>query len=222
MKIINVTNKNKIILDLCGGTGSWSKPYSEAGYTVYNITLPHFDVFDVVCEKNIVTLNGENTLSIPASNIYGILAAPTCTMFSLARTNAKTPRDLQSAMLLVKKCLEIIWFCRAANNSKLKFWCLENPTGLLRQFLGRPALTFSPEEFGECYTKKTDLWGYFNVPKYSPHTLTEYEKIQSQTNTRILPQLPDDYVLPSGWNKQAARRSMTSSKFAIAFFKANQ
>lgn len=24
----------KIILDLCGGTGSWSKPYRDAGYDV--------------------------------------------------------------------------------------------------------------------------------------------------------------------------------------------
>jgi hypothetical protein len=25
---------NKIILDLCGGTGSWSKPYVNTGYDV--------------------------------------------------------------------------------------------------------------------------------------------------------------------------------------------
>lgn len=27
-------NSDKIILDLCGGTGSWSRPYKEAGYDV--------------------------------------------------------------------------------------------------------------------------------------------------------------------------------------------
>lgn len=37
---------NKIILDLCGGTGSWSKPYKEAGYDVRVITLPEYDLFD--------------------------------------------------------------------------------------------------------------------------------------------------------------------------------
>ena len=37
-------NKDKIILDLCGGTGSWSKPYKEAGYDVWSITLPRWDV----------------------------------------------------------------------------------------------------------------------------------------------------------------------------------
>jgi hypothetical protein len=35
---------NKIILDLCGGSGSWSKPYKEAGYDVRLITLPDNDV----------------------------------------------------------------------------------------------------------------------------------------------------------------------------------
>lgn len=37
-------NSKKIILDLCGGTGSWSKPYKEAGYDVKLITLPEHDV----------------------------------------------------------------------------------------------------------------------------------------------------------------------------------
>lgn len=35
-----MNNKDKIILDLCGGTGSWSKPYKDAGYDVRVITLP--------------------------------------------------------------------------------------------------------------------------------------------------------------------------------------
>lgn len=70
---------DKVILDLCGGTGSWSKPYKEAGYDVRIITLPEYDVFEYE----------------PPDNVYGILAAPTCTHFSFARTNAKTPRDLK-------------------------------------------------------------------------------------------------------------------------------
>jgi len=35
---------DRIILDLCGGTGAWSKPYKEAGYQVINVTLPEYDV----------------------------------------------------------------------------------------------------------------------------------------------------------------------------------
>ena len=159
---------------------------------------------------------------ISADEVYGILAAPTCTMFSLARTTARTPRDFSEGMALVKKCLDVIWYCREGNDSQLKFWALENPLGYLRQFLGRPSYTFSPEEFGECYTKKTDLWGYFNEPKKNPRKQTEEEKQRSSQNNRVLPELPEGYVLPYGWNRQAARRSMTSPMFAEAFYKANK
>ena len=53
-------NSNKIILDLCGGTGSWSRPWKLAGYDVRNITLPDYDVLTYE----------------PPDNVYGILAAP--------------------------------------------------------------------------------------------------------------------------------------------------
>ena len=36
----------KIILDLCGGTGSWSAPYKQAGYDVRLVTLPDNDVME--------------------------------------------------------------------------------------------------------------------------------------------------------------------------------
>ena len=214
---------NKIVLDLCGGTGSWSKPYKEAGYDVKLITLPKYDLFDT--HTRIIEFRNSFTEEIEAVNadeVYGILAAPTCTMFSLARTTAKTPRDFESGMKLVEKCLEIIWYCRASNDSALKFWALENPQGYLRQFLGRPPFTFSPEEYGENYTKKTDIWGYFNIPKKNPYRLSPDELLLSCRNNRVLPELPDDYIMPEGWNRQAARRSMTSKRFAEAFYKANK
>ena len=217
--------REKIILDLCGGTGSWSKPYRDAGYDVRLITLPAYDLFEVECVGREVRFQNKETNaleSVNADEVYGILCAPTCTMFSLARTTARTPRDLHGAMLLVRKCLEIVWFCRESNDSCLKFWALENPMGLLRQFLGRPLFTFSPEEYGEPYSKKTDVWGYFNIPKKKPRTMTEEEKHRAAINNRVLPELPEGYVLPDGWNRQAARRSMTSSKFAEAFFRANR
>ena len=50
----------KVILDLCGGTGSWSKPYREAGYDVRLITLPETDV----------------RMFTPPEQVYGVLAAP--------------------------------------------------------------------------------------------------------------------------------------------------
>lgn len=221
---VGCVEMGKIILDLCGGTGSWSKPYTDNGYEVHVITLPKYDLFltDFCDGKLRFSGNDGTVLEVTAADVYGIFAAPTCTMFSLARSTAKTPRDLESGMKLVKKCLEIIWFCKERNGSALKFWALENPMGLLRWFLGRPLFTFSPEEYGENYTKKTDIWGYFNIPKKKPYKLNADEQLRSIRNNRVLPELPDDYVLPSGWNTQAARRSMTSPKFAEAFYRANK
>jgi hypothetical protein len=214
----------KIILDLCGGTGSWSKPYADRGYQVHIITLPKYDIFDTELTDGIICFRDSEgkTLKIPASEVYGVLAAPTCTMFSLARSTAKTPRDLEGGMRLVKKCLDIIWYCKTAPGSTLKFWALENPLGLLRWFLGRPLFTFSPDEFGENYTKKTDIWGYFNTPKKKPYKLNADEQLRSCRNNRVLPELPEGYIVPEGWRRQAARRSMTSPKFAEAFFRANK
>ncbi len=187
-------NMVKIILDLCGGTGAWSRPYAEAGYDVRNITLPDYDV---------------RTYE-PPENVYGILAAPPCTMFSLARTRAKIPKNFQEGMDLVIACLFIIWKCRY--KAPLKFWTIENPMGYLRQFLGKPAFTFDPCDFGDRYTKKTDLWGYFTVPKLNP-----IELYLCSQNNRKLPSISD-----ITGSKQSDRRAITPPGFARAFFEANQ
>lgn len=189
----------KVILDLCGGTGAWSKPYLDAGYDVRVITLPQYDIMEYQ----------------PPKNVYGVLAAPPCTHFSLARTTAKTPRDLDGAFKLVHRCLEIIW------EVKPKFWALENPQGLLRKFLGKPPLTFNPYNYGDGYTKKTDLWGFYNLPKKSPVKLTAQQSRDCSINNRILPPVPEGYVLP-GVRKQAIRRAITPPGFANAFYKANK
>ena len=213
----------KIILDLCGGTGSWSAPYKENGYEVMNVTLPDYDVTKYFIEDEAILFGSADSPSdwILFKDIYGILAAPPCTMFSIARTTAREPRNLEKGMELVKACMDIIWEVRS--KQKLAFWALENPRGLLRQFLGKPALTFQPDYYGEMYTKHTDVWGYFNEPKKlkNPPIIPFRINMQLAKNNRILPNLPDGYKPPEGRN-QAARRSMTSPKFALAFFKANK
>lgn len=218
-----IKDKDKIILDLCGGTGSWSKPYQQVGYKVHLITLPDYDVFQSLLYHSYIVFYGQGgakDIKININEIYGILAAPTCTHFSLARTTAKEPRDFTTAMNLVKKCLEIIWHCRI--NGKLKFWALENPMGYLRQFLGRPLLTWQPCDFGEPYTKKTDLWGYYNLPVKRPVKLNDQQMRDCSINNRILPPVPEGYKMPGDIKAQAIRRSITPKGFAEAFYKANK
>jgi len=216
-------NKDKIILDLCGGTGSWSKPFKDAGYDVKVITLPNYSVKEVMITENFLGFfsctSDVEGIRIDLKKVYGILAAPPCTMFSLARTTAKTPRDFNQGLSIVKACLDIIWACRADGN--LKFWALENPVGYLRQFLGKPKLTFNPCDYGDLHTKKTDLWGYYNEPKKTPVKIPDDIKKKLSVNNRELPELPDGYIPPDN-NKQAARRAMTPQGFATAFYKANK
>lgn len=208
----------KIILDLCGGTGAWSRPYAEdERFDVRIITLPRYNVFDTIINDNTITFFDRidnREMTIEKSDIYGILAAPTCTMFSLARTTAKTPRDFKQGLKLVECCLHIIWEVRAYKGSKLRFWALENPRAYLRQFLGIPALTFTADEFGGDTKKPTDVWGYFNIPKKckTKEGVPLYDK---------LPTIPENYILPPDLSRNAARRAITNAVFARAFYDAN-
>lgn len=145
--------KEKVILDLCGGTGAWSKPYKDAGYDVRNITLPEYDVIEYAKSFPDFVPDDES-----GKYIYGILAAPPCTQFSLAAGKKFKDRNAEGGLKIVDACLKIIWKC------KPEFWAIENPVGYLRRFLGKPTFTFRQWEFGDKGIKPTDLWGFFNLP----------------------------------------------------------
>jgi len=209
----------KIILDLCGGSGSWSKKYKNSGYIVINVTLPFYDLLETEIKPGdyIIFQGGSRKpLKVRMSDVYGILAAPICTMFSKARTTAKTPRDFREGMKLVIASLNIIWECRY--DHKLAFWCLENPMGYLRQFLGKPVFTFDPCDFGDPYTKKTDLWGYFNIPKKKNRVEPEYVYFKS---SKRMSKMMYEASLRSKRNSKI-QKSITPPGFAKAFFEANK
>lgn len=209
-------NSDKIILDLCGGSGSWSAEYEKAGYDVRLITLPDNDV---------------RTYQPPA-NVYGILAAPPCTEFSIAKRCHK--RDEIKGMELVDACIRIV------NKCKPKFWALENPSGWLSKYLGEPTYSFQPFWFGDGWTKRTLLWGSFNKPQ---RIYSQYEEcpkidgyIRPNRNTVSIafnhygaldkfPQLLPyrDYIMAQPKEQRdAAFRAITSPAFAKAFFEANK
>lgn len=196
---------SKRILHLCADLGTDSQPYRDAGY-------------EVIC----VGEREDVRRFVPPADVYGIIANPPCTQFSFARVHAKTPRDLRAGMELVQACLRIIWECQyritndAQKVSPLKFWVLENPNGMLKWFLGKPALVYSPHEYGDHYQKRTCLWGQFNTPP-KPWTITDVKlkKFDALLNHEIAPQ----YL---GKLTRTERRSVCSEKFARAFFNANQ
>jgi hypothetical protein len=131
----------RLIVDLCAGSGSWSEPYKQAGYPVVRYTLPSSDV---------------RVLPAFELKVWGVLAAPPCTEFSLAKNGQD--RDFRAGLETVSACMRLIW------SAAPRWWALENPVGLLGRFLGRPADVFEPCDFGDPWTKRTALWGDFNQP----------------------------------------------------------
>lgn len=234
---MDTNNSKKIILDLCGGTGSWSKPYREHPeiYDVRLITLPDYDVRRVSFGDNAICFydeKGKAELQFLKQQIYGILAAPPCTMFSFARTKAKKPRDLAKGMECVNACLSIIretMEIRQDTKKKkcsLKFWTLENPNGFLKYILGKPAFEFNPYEFGDGYKKRTMLWGWFNEPKKKIGKIlvdAPYHSLNPEKMKKF-DMLASREIAPEMFGKltRQERRSITPAGFAKAFFDSNR
>lgn len=195
----------KIILDLCGGTGSWSKPYQDDEYDVIVVDMDLPDCDGIVWGD--VSSFGKHPM-----NVVGILAAPPCTMFALSGNRWKrSEEDYAKAMHVVDACLQLV---RAYEPD---WWALENPVGKLVWWLGKPKTYFQPCDYGDPYTKKTCLWGNFNIPKKNP-----VEPIKPKGGHHSL----DAYYIQNGFDfkrsNRARMRSMTPPGFAHAFFEANQ
>ena len=187
-----------IILDLCGGTGAWSKSYEEAGYDVINVTLPDYDVRTYIPPRDKL--------------IYGILAAPPCTEFSYAKHfhgKGNYEHDFARGMAIVDACIRIAWLCNPV------FFALENPRGYLIKFLGEPDFEFDPWQYGDLYQKRTCLWGDFVRPtpsvKEKPDNLIKFSALKSK-------EIHPEYY---GKLTRQERRAITPRGFAQAFFEAN-
>jgi hypothetical protein len=200
----------KIILHLCADIGSDSKPYRDAGY-------------DVRCIGKVIGV--ENYL--PPNNVYGVIANPVCTQFSIARGYHKKGK-YEEGLKMVLECQRII------AQAKPKFWVIENPaSGRLKDFLGKPRFVYEPWEFGSPWTKSTALWGNFNIPfpKY-----TKWEQVSKNENLYVRPgrTKPSMAFLHKSAKKfipefdcfavedDMSFRSLCSQNFAQAFFNVNQ
>jgi len=202
--------KNKIILDLCGGTGSWSKPYKDAGYDVRVVTMPEQDV---------------RTFKLPDEPIYGILAAPPCTHFSVSGAQYWKEKDADGRtfedVTILTACLHIIAM------AKPNFWVIENPVGRMRKLLGDPDFIFNPCDFGDPWTKKTYLWGNFNEPTKNPISPSGQWTGRANENGIVdhLDKFPAyNWIMklsPSNKDRQALR-SVTPPGFSKAFYEANK
>jgi len=200
----------KTILHLCADTGSDTYPWKEAGY---NIILVGSDI------------GVENYT--PPDNVYGIVANPVCTEFSTARTGGRA-HNPEDGLFLVKECQRII------EQAQPTWWMIENPAkGRLRDYLGAPTYEYEPWWYGSSWTKRTALWGKFNIPPRKYHKWEDVPKLDGlyQRPGRGKPSLafmhkshyhkiPEFQHLPEPQSDMEFR-SLCSQKFAYAFFEAN-
>ncbi len=199
----------KTILQLCADTGSDTKPYKDAGYNV------------ILVGKDIGVENYH-----PPHGVHGVIANPVCTEFSTARSNGKA-RNPELGMELVRECQRII------AEANPYFWVIENPaTGRLKDYLGPPALVYEPWHYGSPWTKKTALWGRFNLPVKQYTNWVDVPKLEGlyqrpgrgkpslafmhKSHAKLIPEFAE-------FNPQSDMefRSLCSQKFAQAFFDVN-
>lgn len=209
--------RKKLILHLCADTGSDSYYYSiDPKYKVQlvgsGIGVENFHV---------------------TRPVYGIIANPVCTEFSTLRRHPKLrPSNPKDGMFLVRECQRIIEEAKAFG--QLKFWAIENPaTGSLRRYLGNPQLSYQPWQYGSPWTKRTALWGEFNIPpaKYSdwedvpkyplPHVRPNRRPSLAFMHKSAYNHIPEFQHLPRPTSDMELR-SICSQQFAKAFKESNQ
>jgi hypothetical protein len=183
----------KTILSLCDYSGNWSRPYEEAGYAVVRVDLQ----------------NGVDVRLVEYAGVraHGILAAPPCDHFAASGARwweGKGEAAVLEGLAVVDACLRAVAIHRPA------WWALENPVGRLRRWLGPPAWSFDPCDFGDPWTKNTLLWGHFTppTPMFCP---AARESVAPTGGSRM-------HRMSSSWKNQ---RSETPTGFARAFFEAN-
>ena len=198
----------KIILDLCGGTGSWSKFYAKDSNN-YDVRI--IDPQEWINGKN--STGDVRLFEYPNNKVYGVLCAPPCTDFAVSGARwwkDKGESALLEGLSVVDACMRIILM------TKPKFWAVENPVGRLRKYLGDPTLIFDPCDYGDPYTKKTLVWGNFNIPVKNP-VEPKYVTLKNGKRGSWM------WAKLGGKSDRTKRlRSATPQGFAKAFYQSNK
>ena len=139
------------LLELFAGTHSISKVFSEAGWECVSLDNDPDSGADI--EEDFMTWD---YTTYPRDFFQCVWASPPCTMYSIARTTAKTPRDFAGSDQLVQRVLDCIAYFQPT-----AFFC-ENPqTGYLKTrpvVQGLPYRDVSYCMFGYPYKKATRIW----------------------------------------------------------------
>lgn len=207
----------KVVLHLCADTGSDTKPYADDN--AYSVIRVNKEMGVENCDEAFVRACGK---------VHGIIANPVCTEFSTARSNGRA-RNPEAGLFLVRECQRII------EQANPEWWVIENPaTGVLKNYLGTPAYEYEPWWYGSPWTKRTALWGKFNIP---PRLYHKWEDVPKNPKLYVRPKrgkpslafmhkssydlIEEFHGLPRP-ETDAEFRSLCSQKFAKAFYEANK
>lgn len=213
-----VANSRKVVLSLFDLTGSWSRPWEEAGYQVYRFDIQDESTYidpETGEERKVGDVHNMSVEffadlfgDFDGNDIHAILAACPCTDFAVSGARHFAAKDADgrtvSSVELVAKTLAVIEYFKPA------VWAIENPVGRIEKLTGLPPwrLSFDPNHLGDPYTKKTLLWGRFNgdLP-IAPVEPTEGSKMHRMFGGKSL--------------RTKNARSATPEGFAYGFFMAN-
>lgn len=216
-------NSRRVILSLYDYTGVWSQPYREAGFNVLQYDIKHGqDLLENFPMADILAIRQAGY------EIYGVLSACPCTTFASSgagwwekRHNVKSREAIEKVFgkwvpeiydspVEVNSAFEAVTEAVVEMANPTGFHVLENPIGRIAKETGLPAplLRFDPNDYGDPYTKRTQLWGDF-----SPQLPTAY--VEATEGSKISDKLRGDR------EEDKAERSKTPEGFAYAFFMAN-
>ncbi len=204
----------KTIVSLFDYTGTWSKPYKDAGYNVIRHDLQLGQ--DIFTDTMPAAIDDH----LEGRTIHGLLAAVPCTDFAGSGARWWKEKEKQPANHPKLDCFdsvvdmsETMVHCVLAIVEWLRptWWCVENPIGRIHKLvpeLGKPLMYFNPTDFGHPYTKRTALYGKFNTNLPKTFALNLFGS-----------EMWSKYGGKSQRTKNA--RSVTPKGFAQAFFTAN-
>lgn len=216
-------NNQKLIVSIYDASEVWSGFYIRAGYPV--ICWDKTKEGDILEGFNQLTDLIDHALE-QGCTMHGFIFQPPCTDFAGSGARWWKEKDkptegfepfentteLSEALVLI--CFHLI------DLYKPEWWVLENPVGRIHtrvpELAQYRAMIFDPCDFGDAYTKRTVLYGSLNTglqrnpvePEFIIWAGKKFPKIYEGTG--------------GGSEKSKAKRSLTPSGFANAFFQANQ
>lgn len=206
-----------IVVSLCDLTGTFVKPWLEAGYSAVLVDPQHgLSRSDGRTTKLAMTV--EEALPhlaelVAADRVAFVAAFPPCTDMAVSGARWFAAKRAVDPMFQAK-AVAVAEQCRTFGQVSGAPWFVENPVSVLRRVFGKADHVFDPCDFtayepADNYTKKTCLWtgNGFRMP--APFRDPELGA-------------PDDRIHKAPPSAERANfRSATPAGFARAVFEAN-